>query len=117
MGRSSHESREILLNKQMPELNVANCSKYSLLCFMLNISLTFYNIIKSSGDGDRSQVFWITQKLKPLRKKYEKEFFLLKTSQSVRKKMLREVKVTKGLQRFLSRQLISTFPSSDFFFL
>ena len=76
MGRSSHEGREILLNKKMPELNVANCFKYSLLRFMLNISLTFYNIIKSSGDGDRSQVFWITQKLKPLRKKYEKEFFL-----------------------------------------
>ena len=74
MGRSSHEGREILLNKKMRELNVANCFEYSLLCFMLNINLTFYNIIKSSVDEDRLQVFWITQKLKPLRKKYEKEF-------------------------------------------
>ena len=40
---------------------------------MLNINLIFYNI-ESSVDGDRLQVFWITQKLKPLRKKYEKEF-------------------------------------------
>ena len=64
MGRSSHE------------LNAANCFEYSLFGFMLNINLTFYNIIKSPVDGDRSQVFWITQKLKPLRKKYEKEFIL-----------------------------------------
>ena len=76
VGRSSHEGREILLNKKMREFNVANCFEYSLLCFMLNINLTFYNIIKSSVDVDRSQVFWITQKLKPLRKKYEQEFLL-----------------------------------------
>ena len=55
-GRLSHENREILLNKKMRELNVTNCFKYSLLCFMLNINLTYYNI-KSSVDGDRSQVF------------------------------------------------------------
>ena len=58
----------------MGELNVANCFEYYLLWFMLNINLTYYNIIKSSVDGDRSQVFWITQKLKPLRKKYKTEF-------------------------------------------
>ena len=27
----------------------------------------YYNVIKSSVDGDRSQVFWVTQKLKTLR--------------------------------------------------
>ena len=27
----------------------------------------YYNVIKSSVDGDRSQVFWVTQKLKNLR--------------------------------------------------
>ena len=117
MGRSSHEGREILLNKKMRELNVANCFEYSLLCFMLNISLTFHNIIKSSVDGDRSQVFWITQKLKPLRKKNKKKVLSLKSHNQSGKKLLREVKVTKGLQRFLSRQLISTFSSCDFFFL
>ena len=85
MGRSSHKGREILLNKKMRELNVANCFEYSLLCFMLNINLTFYNIIKSSADGDRLQVFWITQKLKPLRKKCEKEFSLKKVAISQEK--------------------------------
>ena len=30
----------------MGELNAANCFEYSLLCFMLNINLTYYNIIK-----------------------------------------------------------------------
>ena len=29
VGRSSHEGREILLNKKMRELNVANCFEYS----------------------------------------------------------------------------------------
>ena len=69
----------LLLNKKMWELNVASCFEYSLLCFMLNINLTYYkmlNIIKTTLDGSRSQVFWITQKLKPLRKKYDKEFVL-----------------------------------------
>ena len=74
VGRSSHECREIRLNKKMRELYVANCFKHALLCFMLNLNLTFYNI-KSSVDGNRLQVFRITQKLKPLRKKYKKEFF------------------------------------------
>ena len=115
MGRSSHEGREILLNKKMRELNVANCFEYSLLCFMLNINLTFYNIIKSSVDGDRSQVFWITQKLKPFTTR--KNSFFKKSRNQSGKKLLREVKVTIGLQRFLSRQLISTFSSYDFFFL
>ena len=73
-GRLSHENCQILLNKKMRELSVANCFEYSLLCFVLNINLTYYNIIKSSVDGDRSQVFWITQNLRPLRKKYETEF-------------------------------------------
>ena len=94
MGRSSHKGREILLNKKMRELNVANCFEYSLLCFMLNINLTFFNITKSSVDGDRSQEFWITQKLQPLSKKYEKEFSLKKVAISQEKKLLREVKVT-----------------------
>ena len=93
MGRSSHKGREILLNKKMRELNVANCFEYSLLCFMLNINLTFFNITKSSVDGDRSQEFWITQKLQPLSKKYEKEFSLKKVAISQEKKLLREVKV------------------------
>ena len=115
MGRSSHEGREILLNKKMRELNVANCFEYSLLCFMLNINLTFYNIIKSSVDGDRSQVFWITLKLKPFTTR--KNSFFKKSRNQSGKKLLREVKVTIGLQRFLSRQLISTFSSYDFFFL
>ena len=88
VGRSSQKGQEILLNKKMRELNVANCFEYSLLCFMLNINLTFYKNIKLSMGGDRSQVFWITQKLKPLRKKYEKEFFLWKKLQSVRKKIV-----------------------------
>ena len=70
------QSLQNTLNKKMPELNVANYFKYSLLSFMLNINLTFYNIEKSSVDGDRSRVFWITQKLKPLRKIYKKEYFL-----------------------------------------
>ena len=114
VGRSSQKGREILLNKKMRELNVANCFEYSLLCFMLNINLTFYNIIKSSVDGDRSQVFWITQKI--FKEKNEKEFFLYKESHNQSgKKLVREVKVTIGLQRFLSRQLISTFSSRDFF--
>ena len=85
VGRSSQKGQEILLNKKMRELNVANCFEYSLLCFMLNINLTFYNIIKSSADEDRLQVFWITQKLKPLRKKYEKEFSLKKVAISQEK--------------------------------
>ena len=116
MGRSSHEGCKILLNKKMGELNVANCFQYSLLCFMLNINLTFYNI-KFSVDRERSQVFWITQKLKPLRKKNKKKVLSLKSHNQSGKKLLREVKVTKGLQRFLSRQLISTFSSCDFSFL
>ena len=94
VGRSSQKGQEILLNKKMRELNVANCFEYSLLCFMLNINLTFFNITKSSVDGDRSQEFWITQKLQPLSKKYEKEFSLKKVAISQEKKLLREVKVT-----------------------
>ena len=115
VGRSSQKGQEILLNKKMRELNVANCFEYSLLCFMLNINLTFYNIIKSSVDGDRSQVFWITQKLKPFTAR--KNSFFKKSRNQSGKKLLREVKVTIGLQRFLSRQLISTFSSCDLFFL
>ena len=29
VGRSSHKSREIPFNKQMPQLNVTNCFEYS----------------------------------------------------------------------------------------
>ena len=115
VGRSSQEGQEILLNKKMRELNVANCFEYFLLCFMLNINLTFYNIIKSSVDGDRSQVFWITQKLKPFTTR--KNSFFKKSRNQSGKKLLREVKVTIGLERLLSRQLISAFSSCDFFFL
>ena len=115
VGRSSQKGQEILLNKKMRELNVANCFEYFLLCFMLNINLTFYNIIKSSVDGDRSQVFWITQKLKPFTTR--KNSFFKKSRNQSGKKLLREVKVTIGLERLLSRQLISAFSSCDFFFL
>ena len=115
VGRSSQKGQEILLNKKMRELNVANCFEYSLLCFMLNINLTFYNIIKSSVDGDRSQVFWITLKLKPFTTR--KNSFFKKSRNQSGKKLLREVKVTIGLERLLSRQLISAFSSCDFFFL
>ena len=68
------ENWEILLNKKMRELNATNFFEYFLLCFMLNINLTYHSIIKSSVDGDRLQVFWITQKLNPLGKKHETEF-------------------------------------------
>ena len=71
----SRRSRNTL-NKKMWELNVANCFEYSLLCFMLIINLTLRNIKKSSVDGYRSQVFWITQRLKLLTKINEKEYFL-----------------------------------------
>ena len=41
------------------EFKVANCFKHFLLCLMLKINLTHYDIIKSSVDGDRSHMFWI----------------------------------------------------------
>ena len=110
----SRRSRNTFKQKKK-QLNVANCFEYSLLCFMLNINLTFYNIIKSSVDGDRSQVFWITQKLKPFTTR--KNSFFKKSRNQSGKKLLREVKVTIGLERLLSRQLISAFSSCDFFFL
>ena len=71
----SRRSRNTL-NKKTWELNVANCFEHSLLCFILIINLTLCNIKKSSVDEYRSQVFWITQRLKLLRKIYEKEYFL-----------------------------------------
>ena len=58
----------------MREVNVANCFQYFLLCFMLNINLMYYYITEYSVSGARSQVFWITQKVKALRGKYENEF-------------------------------------------
>ena len=60
--------------EMLRKLKVANLSKYFLFCFMLNINLAYYYIIKSPIDGDRQQVIWIAQKLTSF-KKNEDNFF------------------------------------------
>ena len=46
------------------EFKVANRLNYFLLCFMLNINMMYYNLRKSSVDGDRLRVFKMIQELK-----------------------------------------------------
>ena len=46
---------------------------------MLNNDLAYYNFINPSKDRDRLQVFSITQKLKPFRKKEEENIFFSKS--------------------------------------
>ena len=42
-------------------------------------NLAYYNLTKSVVDGDKLQVYWITQKLKSFTKKWEKKLFFFKS--------------------------------------
>lgn len=42
-------------------------------------NLAYYNLTKSVVDGDKLQVYWITQKLKSFTKKWEKKHFFFKS--------------------------------------
>ena len=78
--------------------NVANCFEYSLLCFMLNINLTFYNIKFSVDGGIDRKYFGLLQKLKPLRKNMRNNSFFKKL-QSVRKKIVAGSKSHKSVAK------------------
>ena len=114
VGRSSHEGREILLNKDA-RIKCRKLFRIFLALFHVKNYLTFYNI-KFSADGDRSQVFLVFFP-KTFKEKIRQRILSLKSRNQSEKKLLRGVKVTKGLQRFLSRKLISTFSSCNLFFL
>ena len=116
-GISSHKSHKILLNKQMQELNVANCFEYSLL---FNVKHSFYLLEHYkilSGRGYITSILNYSETKAFEGKIRERIFSLEKVAISQVKKLFREVKVTKRLQRFFSRQLILTISSCNFFFL
>ena len=101
----------------MQELNVANCFEYSLL---FNVKHSFYLLEHYkilSGRGNITSILNYSE-TKTFREKIRERILSLeKVAIRQEKKLLREVKVTKGLQKFFSRQLILTISSCNFFFI
>ena len=58
-NRKSKSCENSMRSRELLEVR-KTLSEY-LFCFMVNNNLAYYNSLKSLVDGDRLQVFWITQ--------------------------------------------------------
>lgn len=59
-----------------------NLTEIFLVFLQLSNNLEYYSHIKFSVDGDRLQVFWITQHLKHFRKKCKRKEYSFKIDRS-----------------------------------